>query len=333
MPTSVDLNAEPDAPAAPATPDIFLSPRVVDAAAFEQFTGALRALVGQASAQDEALRGRLSKSESVLRQLAQAAPAEPRAQAEVLTRVEELRARVDQVLARPAPAEPVDLEGRLSAAEARLAALVDQAIARIHAAADAARTERARSDAHTATAEYEESWRDRIAPLTEHAALETANLEARLRAIEDRIASFAGPMLRSLAVLGGRAAVLLGRDPEAEAGPAAPGSLADLVARAERLTESARFAIGQLESIRAQAEHTQGSLASTLDASAGTIELLARRQQELGRALLETVHTTEQARESLESRARQFLKAIESPPPPDPSTPEPSPPSRRHGRS
>jgi ABC-type transporter Mla subunit MlaD len=140
-------------------------------------------------------------------------------------------------------------------------------------------------------------------------------------------------MLRSLAVLGGRAAVLLGRDPEAEAGPAAPGSLADLVARAERLTESARFAIGQLESIRAQAEHTQGSLASTLDASAGTIELLARRQQELGRALLETVHTTEQARESLESRARQFLKAIESPPPPDPSTPEPSPPSRRHGRS
>ena len=331
MPPSAAPKVEPDAPS---HADVFLSPRVVDAAAFEQFAGALRALVGQASAQDEALRARLSRSETVLQQLAKA-DAEPHADtAQVLGRVEELQARVDRVLARPSPAAPAALdsldgviEQGLAAAESRLAALVEQGVGRIQAAATEARAtvceasegaradiEHARSVVHAARAEYDESlamWRERMVPLTEQAALETANLEARLRAVEDRIASVAAPLVKSLSVLGGRAAVLLGRDPEEGAGPAAPGSLADLVARAERLAESARFAMGQLESIRADAEHTQASLTSTLDASAATIDHLARRQQELGGALLETVRTTEAAREALDSRARRFLDTIE----------------------
>lgn len=372
MPPTAAPKPAPEQPA----PEIFLSPRVVDAAAFEQFAGALRSLVGQATEHEQALQGRLSRSEAVLRQLTQAAPAVESklslATGTISTidqRLDELHARVEQELTRLSAAERDGAGGldrldraindRVAEAQTRLAAMVEQATGRVlaaaaeasgaaHDAAERARAEieRARSVVHAARTEYEDSlasWRERIAPLTEQAALETANLESRLRAIEDRTSTFAGPGLKSLSVLCGRAAVLLGRDPDAEPGPASPGSLGELVARAERLGESTEFATRQLDAIRGEAEAARAILATTLDASAQTIDGISQRQRSLGEALLDALRTAEEARDMLETRARMFLDAIEhagtahpaghaTPPPapgPNPAPVSPKPRARR----
>src|SRR5690606_1524937 len=65
-----DLIDAPAAATAPAAERIFLSPRVVDKAAFEEFAAALRGLIERASMEKAALATAASGAEKVLQSLA-----------------------------------------------------------------------------------------------------------------------------------------------------------------------------------------------------------------------------------------------------------------------
>ncbi len=114
------------------TAEVFLSPRVVDAAAFHEFAAALRTLVGRAADQHRTLDSTLTRSEAVLKQLSMtpgggdSKAIAPRGSA-LETRLAELEARVTRALDRPA-ASPAETD-RFDSAE--MEAMIERSVLRV----------------------------------------------------------------------------------------------------------------------------------------------------------------------------------------------------------
>lgn len=278
---------------------IFLSPRVVDSAAFERFASALRALVGRAAEQERALGANLARSEAALRQLAAAGPV-------VESRVGEDRASLSSPEARLSSSTQADgstpgasarlrsmdsrVEDPASSASLRIAALVEHAVGRIEAAA--AHAVLASLDAGEAAAEEINRARKDIAAIREESSRWASDLSARVTQAEERVAALSGPALRSITAITDRAAVVLGRDPTAEdEAPASPGSLADLTRRAELARDD---------------------LAGMIDRSASLVAGFTERQATLASALLDALRKAEEARDALENRARELAADVEA---------------------
>lgn len=282
---------------------MFLSPRVVDGATFEEFTTALKEVVEQAGEQSEGLGAAIGRSETILRQLLQAAPAVEskltaaaaasgalaRRQAELetlLARAEERAQRAEQAVPDLVARFERVLEERLSAAEARIAGLVGEGVGRIKSAAaegaaratdasaDAAQTlDAMRSRLDATLAEFELS----AGPWLEKLESQVGAIEGRLARADREIAPFLGAGVKSLTTICARASALLGREPGDERSSPGPGSLAELLQKAERTRDAADFAIQQLDAVRARAEDARAVLEQAVGAAAGAIKSPAKR--------------------------------------------------------
>lgn len=314
-------------PARARTPDasdpIFLSPRVVDAAAFERFASALRALVGRATEHERTLDAGVGRSEAVLRRLAESAPgvesrlaAASGALSSLDDRLAEVRSVLDDDSARSSALDRATrtaltefdrtLAERVASAEARLARMVEHASGRIEAAGrdaveaslDAAR--RARDEMGRIRADAEAA--------RDAGALHVQNLEDRIGRVEERVRAFSGPALRALVELCDRAEAALGGG--GAGGPAKPGSLGEALARADEARDATDFCVRRLDSVRQEAERAQSTLGEALNNSAGLIAEFTQRQATLAKATLDALRAGDEARTALEARARELVASI-----------------------
>lgn len=235
---------------------IFLSPRVLDKAAFEELSTIARQLIERAAEATKALHASAAQAEQVHQRLAEAAPIiESRltgAGAAITTldaRTAEVRAALIKAAECAARAENAQAQAELIATqgaakvEARLAAATESGqntLENVRAAVEV----RAREIAETALRAIEAAGQRledletqtsaRLTDVVEHATQSINDLEARLNQLTGRIATLAGAGLGGIAALCDRATAILGYDPSAPQ-PAAPspGSLGERVQKAE----------------------------------------------------------------------------------------------------
>lgn len=316
--------AEPARVRTPESGDpIFLSPRVVDATAFERFASALRALVGQATEHERTLDAEVSKSEGVLRRLTEAAPAvESRLSAatgalrSLDDRLADVRTALDHDAMRAARLDAAarlrlaeferTIEECATGAEARLARMVEHAAGRIEAITKDA--VEASLDASLRAREELGRIRADADLARDSAALHLDTLQERIGKVEERVRAFSGPALRALAELCDRAEAVLGRG--AAGGPPAPGSLAESLARADEARDATDFCTRRLEGVRQEAERAQSTLSEALNNSTGLIAEFTERQATLAAAMLDALRAAEDARAALQSRAGELVASI-----------------------
>lgn len=235
---------------------VFLSPRVLDKAAFDEFSSIVKQLIERASEATRSLQSAAAQAEAVHKRLAESAPViESRltgAGAAITTldaRTSEVRAALNKAAECALRAETAQaaIEQRttdtLSQVETRIASITRNG----HDALENARAAvevRARETAETALRAIEAAGQRledlevqsaaRVTALVEKTAQSIQELEDRLNQITGRIATLTGAGLGAVASLCDRATAILGYDPSApQAAAPNPGSLSDVVRRAE----------------------------------------------------------------------------------------------------
>lgn len=222
---------------------VFLTPRVVDGAAFEDLAGKLRALIERAAAEGRALEEASARAAGVLDRIGAEADRLDERLAATAARTEAIEQRLAGLEAAVAGARSVaDLA---AAVEARLTRLTTEAPARVEAetrlavqlAQDrlravqddaAARTmhmervleERGNATARRLAAAVGEI-ESRTRPTREAVEQSLEQLEARAAKLGDQIVRFTGPGLRALLAACDRAEALLARLEAAEGGGSA----------------------------------------------------------------------------------------------------------------
>lgn len=235
---------------------VFLSPRVLDKAAFDEFSSTVKQLIERASEASRSLQAAAAHAEAVHRKLAETAPViESRltgAGAAITTldaRTAEVRATLNKAAECALRAETAQSATQQSAAEtlAQIEARIAAATKNGHDALENARAAvevRARETAETALRaieaagsrleDLESQSAAQLTALVERTARSIQELEDRLNQITGRIATLTGAGLGAMASLCDRATAILGYDPSAGEPPTpAAGSLADAVRRAE----------------------------------------------------------------------------------------------------
>lgn len=252
--------AAPEAPAARGVQDIFLSPRVVDRQAFNDFSQSLRELIDQAAAGTEALRRSALEAEQAKASLKELIAT----QQMKLEQSTKMIALVDQKAqqTRKLIEGAGDPTARIEELRSRTDTLVQDRLAQL-----AQRVE----DAVTAADARISSVSDRLAPLMKEADRRIATLNGQLDAE-------LAPSIAGLQHLCDRADVIIGRG-----GPdgTSAGGLNDLVVRAERTKDEAAFALRQLDSVREQAEQARRMLGEAVTASLPLIDEVASVQGHL----------------------------------------------------
>lgn len=248
---------------------VFLSPRVLDQAAFEEFTGIIRQLIEQAAVDTKSLQLAASQAESIYKRLAEVAPliesrltgageairsldakaGEIRASlnkvAECALRAENAQSRIDQIareregqlessLAAAVQSGKTSLEAIKANVEERGREIGESALRAIEAAADRLADLEARATA-------------KLIAATEIADKSVAAVEARLNDIAVRVANLAGAGLSGVTALCDRATAILGYDPSTTETTPRAGSLGDYVTRAE-LADEFQNRIGKRDS-------------------------------------------------------------------------------------
>jgi hypothetical protein len=238
---------------------VFLSPRVLDKAAFEEFTGIIRQLIERAAEDTKSLQFAAMQAEAIHRRLAEAAPliesrltgageairsldakaTEIRMSlnkvAECALRAETAQARIDQVareregqlessLAAAVQSGKIALDSIKAGVEERGREIGESALRAIEAAADRLADLEARASA-------------KLIAITEIAEKSVAATESRLNDIAARVANLAGAGLSGVSALCDRATAILGYDPSLPETTPRAGSLGDFVSRAELADE------------------------------------------------------------------------------------------------
>jgi hypothetical protein len=240
---------------------VFLSPRVLDKAAFEEFTSIIKQLIERASEATKALQTSAVQAEAIQKKLAESAPLiESRltgAGAAIATldaRTAEVRAALNKAAECAVRAETAQVNAERIAAdgaaqvETRLNAAThsgQNTLENVRAGVELRAREIAESALRAIEAagarleDLEAQSAARLTDVVEQAGRSMQQLEERLNHITGRIATLTGAGLGAMSSLCDRAAAILGYDPSSE-NPAAPlpGSLADLVASAERAEAS-----------------------------------------------------------------------------------------------
>lgn len=326
-----------DMPAgAPSGHDVFLTPRVIDRNAFEEFSLNLRTLIQQASGEGASLRHaliefksfdqsaravtgelqrrmeavaraipaldeRLSTLDRMMRSAIDPSAAAQQAEREVESAIsrrleaalERTQATVQAIEERFARMERDRLE-LLARLEAQKAERLEQAALNAERTAEACerRAAEAAQSLQAFGTDASQAAEARLTELTRRAEtlverLETtlanvqsaadapgledrmsrlgAVIEQRVTQIKSDLAAATGPAVSNLSLLCHRAVDIIGRDPriapdQAGAPPHRPGSLGDLVSRAERSADAANMALHQAEAMRQQVEQAHSAL-------------------------------------------------------------------------
>lgn len=277
--TSRNPNYSPDASSEMIVNDVFLSPRVIDKRAYSELAGEIRELLNQTVAERSALTAALDqagRADQDFRQREAAQAVNLDLCAKALKKIDEKTARVEGLLAR------VDEAG------SRIAQFEEQSQTIVNVKLDAleARVNAIQAAAAAKTEALEERLRSA-----------SREIEQRIDAIRRDADVIVAPTTEHLNALCARAAALAGSEP-GQFGPVTPtpGSLADLIGRAESLSRIAEETIGQLDESRRRAGQDRSVYDAWLARMQSDLEGLERRRIEIGGA---TTELTEQAERTL----------------------------------
>lgn len=315
--------------------EVFLSPRVVDKEAFNDFAASLRRLIEEAAGQAQTLRS-ASADASAAREALRESAARNGPKVEAATRalamleqragdaermlaaakdaaagLESLRADVDAA----ARAREAEFEQRLAdaarrfeqraldaeaQAEARLADMLARVEGRLAEAE--ARSARAGADAAAAVREASRGVEERLAGIDGRAAKAVGEAEARLGRAVVAAQSTAAALERS----GAAAQAILG-DAEAE------GSLAGIVAQCERLRDEGLYAQRQLDALRQQSDLAGQLLAQAITDAAAKADEVTSVGERLGRSLGAALVAGRDADAALARRRDEIHAALAEP--------------------
>ncbi len=243
-------------PARDVIDQVFLSPRVLDKAAFEEFSSIVKHLIERASEATKALQLSAAQAENVHKRLAESAPIIESRLTGAGAAISTLDARTTEV--RAALNKAAECALRAENAQAQAERVATEGAAKVEASITAATQNgqntlentrasvevRAREIAETALRAIEAAGQRledleaqsaaRLTEVVEQASKSIRDLEERLHQITGRIATLTGVGLGGIASLCDRATAILGYDPSATVPTTpAPGSLGDRVAKAE----------------------------------------------------------------------------------------------------
>lgn len=263
--TSRNPNYSPDASAEVVVNDLFLSPRVIDKRAYSELAGEIRELLHQTVGERTALTAALDqagRADQDFRQREAAQAVNLDLCAKALKKIDEKTARVETILARVDEAA-----GKLEYFEAQA-----QTIVNVKVDALEARLEAIQAAASAKTEALEERLRTA-----------SREIEQRIDAIRRDAELIVAPTTDHLKSLCARAAALAGTEP-GHFGPAdpAPGSLGDMIARAESLSRTAEEIVGQLDDSRQRAGHDRAAYEAWLANMQRDLEALERKRVEIG---------------------------------------------------
>lgn len=342
--TRVPMNREHPGVPRDAMEDVFITPRVLDKSAFDQFASTLKSLIEQAQSNSETLRKATAAAEAVVKQFGQTGPViESRLQSatQVLASMEartgDLQALTKRLDDRAAAAQKLEAQidaivsQRLADFEQRLSGRLQDATAKI---------DQARNDLAVRASKLQESLQHTIAQAQERlggiaSAAESevaqkrasidqhlAELETRLTRISEDMTKFAGPGLTALSSLCDRAERLLGGPSggdDGDAGAPREGSAADTLAKLQAsqrdIQEHHERLRREIESLREQAQVASKSLAQAIEGSASKIDELSTRQERVAAALDRTHATAEsldRRRDHIKSTMLEALSLAES---------------------
>lgn len=290
-PARPSAETPPTIPARDPSDPILISPRVLDSAAFEQFSGSLRALIAQADERFEALRTMSGRAEIVVKRVAEAGPAlEGVFQSRIAAAGDALGA----------------LDARASAADALLARALDQSRSAAAAQDQADTVHRDHlAEVGRRLSETASEIESRITAARSALTGDLERAETRADRLRADVALLARTGLGDLEELCSRAAALLGRPPGqtlATEEPPAAGSLADAVKRAETLKHEADFATRQLAEVRRQADAARTLLAQSLAETSTLIDQVTEKQAALRESLKESLASLETAEGAVRER-------------------------------
>lgn len=275
MPQTMEMprSALSGRPAAEIAAEVFLSPRVVDQRAFEEFASALRELVDRAAAHAEPLREATDRAERTLTLIRESAARQQSRldlALKALAALEERSSNVERMLARAT----------------ELAQLVD----RFGDQAD-----------HLMATKLSE-FATRLQSQSQGAAGQIAVLEDRLARAEAELAAKVDRVVERLG---------LGNEKD-ELGVARV-DLPGLVKRAEEAATLAEGATQRLDGVREAAEKQARRMGEMMDTALGVMEQIERRHEGLEGKLRESVGLCREADEALRTREEALRKLTETP--------------------
>ncbi len=325
--------------------DVFITPRVLDKAAFDQFSSQLKGLIEQASSERQHVQGAVTAAEAVLKQFAQIGPlfeakltGATKALATVEAKAVELAALAKKVEERHAAAQ--QLEGRIDSILTQKLADFEQRLgARLQETTQT--LDRAKGELATRAAALQEGLanaveqsQDRVSALAKTVELQladkrkeieshTSELETRLTRISDDMARYAGPGLTALTGLCDRAEKLLGapQDASGNADPSTPrqGSAAAIMTDLQELTDRSRAGLDQakrdVESLVQQADIASGTLSGAINTAAPRIDELTTRLERVTNGLQHlqnSADSLERRREQIKATMLEALELAES---------------------
>lgn len=284
----------------PANP-VFLSPRIVDRSAFEEFAQQLQGLIDRAGSQGEVLRQALAESERLHRSIKENSAKHGthlEAASKLASTLTERTAQVESVLARAADAEDLvrSFEGTVDALVTSRLTRVDERMAEIFASFYR-KLDDAAADAEA-----------KIASMVMRTTETIPALEARAAALAETLGK-AALQARSAAE-----SLKSEREAAERLLQGVPGGAAGILEVADRATsasQSIQHATDRLLEVKASAEERVGRLTDSLEgAVAFTDELIGLREQAEAR-LGEVVHLAKQAEREVEIHARNATKLAE----------------------
>lgn len=329
--------------------DVFITPRVLDKTAFDQFSSQLKGLIDQASNQRQHVQGAVTAAEAVLKQFAQIGPlfeakltGATKALATVEAKASELAALAKKVEDRHAAAQQLEsridsiLTQKLADFEQRLGARLQETTQTLDRAKGELATRATALQEGLASA-VEQS-QDRVSALAKTVELQladkrkeieshTSELESRLTRISDDMSRYAGPGLTALTGLCDRAEKLLGgiggapQDPNSNADPSTPrqGSAAAILKDLQDLTDRSRAGLDQakrdVESLVQQADIASGTLSGAINTAAPRIDELTTRLERVTNGLQHlqnSADSLERRREQIKATMLEALELAES---------------------
>jgi uncharacterized phage infection (PIP) family protein YhgE len=311
-------------PARETIENVFLSPRVLDRAAFDDFSSAIKTLIERVTADTRGLQAAATQADAVHRRLSELAPVVERNITQAAGTLESVQTLNDQARATLAQAtsaaERVSnmeqslghaIEARLGLFEARLSRMAEAAEAQISTLqaqlesrlgtvsqaveSTIAQAERRMEEIRCASSQAAEGAVSRVGS-------QVIALEQRVSAIAARLSTLADDGAASLRGLCERADSLLGGVGDVPA----PGSLAEAVQRAENAHAQVEASHRHLGDVRDQADVTRRMLGQAILDSAGITDEITHRLDALRGATREILDTCNQATTQLAAKAEEF---------------------------
>jgi len=270
----------PEAGQASGTPEIFLSPRVIDRQAFEDYSRALRELINEAAAGSEMLRQSAVDAEQAKTSLRETIAS----QQATIEHSTKLIALLDQraVQTRQTLEGALDTTRLVEAVRESSDVLMSERLAHLN---------RRIEEAVRLADERVSSVDRRLSPLMKEA-------DRRIQTLNGQVDAQLSPTIAGLQSLCDRAEAIIGK-----AGTDGTGGtgLADLVNRAEAARTETSIAVGRLEVVREQAEQssrvlehaavTAGPLIGEVSRLHGTLETAMARAKELSASVQDKIAT------------------------------------------